>query len=61
VINSDWDRPYSREKAAFPIDFVKDKKFWPTVGRVDNAYGDRNLVCSCLPVEEYKEQELVEV
>ncbi|MEM7109350.1 MAG: aminomethyl-transferring glycine dehydrogenase, partial [Bacteroidota bacterium] len=47
VINSDWDRPYSREKAAFPIDFVKDKKFWPTVGRVDNAYGDRNLVCSC--------------
>ncbi|MEM8567191.1 MAG: aminomethyl-transferring glycine dehydrogenase subunit GcvPB, partial [Bacteroidota bacterium] len=60
VINSDWDRPYSREKAAFPIDFVKDNKFWPSVGRVDNAYGDRNLVCSCLPVEEYKEEDLAE-
>lgn len=60
VINSNWDRPYSREKAAFPMEFVRENKFWPTVGRVDNAYGDRNLVCSCLPVEEYKEESLAE-
>ena len=60
VINSEWERPYSREKAAFPLPFVRDNKFWPTVGRVDNAYGDRNLVCSCLPVDEYKEEDLAE-
>ncbi|MEO1098037.1 MAG: aminomethyl-transferring glycine dehydrogenase [Bacteroidota bacterium] len=60
VINSEWDKPYSREKAAFPLPFVRENKFWPTVGRVDNAYGDRNLVCSCLPVDEYKEEDLAE-
>lgn len=55
VITSDhWDRPYSREKAAYPLSYVRDNKFWPSVGRVDNAYGDRNLVCSCLPLEEYE-------
>lgn len=54
VITADnWDRPYSRQKAAYPLPFVRDAKFWPAVSRVDNAYGDRNLVCSCLPIEEY--------
>lgn len=48
-----WDRPYSREKAAFPLPYVKARKFWPSVSRIDNAYGDRNLVCACLPTEEY--------
>ncbi len=54
VITADsWNRPYSRQKAAYPLSFVKEAKFWPSVSRVDNAYGDRNLVCSCLPIEEY--------
>ena len=54
VITADsWNLPYSRQKAAYPLSFVKEAKFWPTVSRVDNAYGDRNLVCSCLPMEEY--------
>jgi glycine dehydrogenase len=54
IITADaWTRPYSRQKAAFPLSFVKEQKFWPSVSRVDNAYGDRNLVCSCLPIEEY--------
>ncbi|MCB0489386.1 MAG: aminomethyl-transferring glycine dehydrogenase [Cyclobacteriaceae bacterium] len=54
VITADnWDRPYTRQKAAYPLAFVKDAKFWPAVSRIDNAYGDRNLVCSCLPIEEY--------
>jgi glycine dehydrogenase len=55
VISSDWNHPYSREKAVFPLSWVRDQKFWPSVGRVDNAYGDRNLVCSCLPIEAYME------
>jgi glycine dehydrogenase len=55
VITADnWTRPYSRQKAAYPLSFVKEAKFWPSVSRVDNAYGDRNLVCSCLPIEEYE-------
>jgi len=54
VITADeWTLPYSRQKAAFPLPFVKEAKFWPSVSRIDNAYGDRNLVCSCLPIEEY--------
>lgn len=58
VITADqWTRPYSRQKAAYPLPFVKDSKFWPSVSRVDNAYGDRNLVCSCLPIEEYTKNE----
>ncbi len=58
VITADeWIRPYSRQKAAFPLAFVKEGKFWPSVSRVDNAYGDRNLVCSCLPIEEYAKAE----
>lgn len=61
VITADvWDRPYGRQKAAYPLSFVKDAKFWPSVSRIDNAYGDRNLVCSCLPIEEYAKKESVE-
>ncbi len=57
VVTSDaWDRPYSRQKAAYPLPFVREAKFWPGVSRVDNAYGDRNLVCSCLPVEAFEEK-----
>ncbi len=58
VITADeWSRPYSRQKAAYPLPYVKEVKFWPSVGRVDNAYGDRNLVCSCLPMEDYSKAE----
>lgn len=54
VVSADeWNRPYSRQKAAYPLPFVRDAKFWPAIGRIDNAYGDRNLMCSCLPIEEY--------
>lgn len=53
VLSGEWTMPYSREKAVFPIAYVKEGKFWPTVRRIDSAYGDRNLVCSCIPVEEY--------
>jgi len=50
-----WNFPYSREKAAFPLDFISENKFWPTVRRTDDAFGDRNLVCSCAPIEAYME------
>jgi glycine dehydrogenase len=50
---AEWNHPYSREQAGFPSAAQRAHKFWPAVGRVDNVYGDRNLVCSCLPVEEY--------
>lgn len=53
VVSDSWEKPYSREKAAYPLVWVRDNKFWPSVGRVDNAYGDRNLVCSCAPIEAY--------
>nr|MCU0343899.1 aminomethyl-transferring glycine dehydrogenase [Ignavibacterium sp.] len=53
VISDNWNYPYSREKAAYPASWTKLNKFWPSVSRVDSAYGDRNLVCSCLPVSEY--------
>jgi glycine dehydrogenase len=53
VIASDWDRPYTREQAAFPTAETRAAKFWPAVGRVESAYGDRNLVCSCLPTDAY--------
>ena len=49
----EWDRPYTREQAAFPAPWVRERKFWPFVARVDNAYGDRNLMCLCPPVETY--------
>jgi glycine dehydrogenase len=53
VTSDTWDRPYAREKAAFPLKWVRDRKFWPSVSRINNAHGDRNLVCSCLPIEAY--------
>lgn len=48
-----WSFPYTREQAAFPLDYIAENKFWPSVRRVDEAYGDRNLVCSCAPIEAY--------
>jgi glycine dehydrogenase len=56
VTSNDWSYPYSREMAAFPLEYVSQNKFWPTVRRVDDAYGDRNLICSCAPIESYMEQ-----
>ena len=53
VTGTEWDRPYSREQAAFPAPWLRVHKYWPSVARVDNAYGDRNLVCSCPPIEAY--------
>ncbi|MFN7331896.1 MAG: glycine dehydrogenase (aminomethyl-transferring), partial [Flavobacterium sp.] len=50
---NEWNFPYSREAAAFPLEYLHDNKFWPSVRRVDDAYGDRNLVCSCAPIEAY--------
>ena len=50
---ADWDRPYSREQGCFPPGAFRVDKYWPPVGRVDNAYGDRNLICTCPPVEAY--------
>jgi glycine cleavage system P protein (glycine dehydrogenase) len=53
VTKSEWTHPYSREEAAYPVDRLRDFKFWPAVARVDNAYGDRHLVCTCPPMEAY--------
>jgi glycine dehydrogenase len=53
VMSDEWQRPYTREQAAYPAPWVKDYKFWPAVGRIDNVYGDRNLFCICPPLEEY--------
>jgi glycine dehydrogenase len=53
VVSDAWTHAYSRERAAFPLAWVRERKFWPTVGRIESAYGDRNLVCSCPPIEEY--------
>jgi glycine dehydrogenase len=55
ICTNEWDRPYSREKAAFPVERLHISKFWPTVARVNNTYGDRNLVCTCEPVSSYAE------
>ena len=54
VVSDSWSAPYSREKAAFPTEWTRTHKFWPSVGRINNAYGDRNLVCSCPPIEDYE-------
>jgi glycine dehydrogenase len=56
VVANDWTKKYSREQAAFPLHWVRQNKFWPSVGKVDSAYGDRNLVCSCAPIEAYIEE-----
>ena len=54
ALNDNWDFPYSREKAVFPLQWLKVKKFWPTVRRINDAYGDRNLICSCPPMSDYE-------
>ena len=56
ALSDDWNRPYSREKAVFPLLQVRARKFWPSVSRIDSAYGDRNLVCSCVPTDAYAEE-----
>ncbi|HEY9794755.1 MAG TPA: aminomethyl-transferring glycine dehydrogenase [Leptolyngbyaceae cyanobacterium] len=53
LIASEWNHPYAREQAAYPAPWTREHKFWPPVGRIDNAFGDRNFVCSCLPMEAY--------
>jgi glycine dehydrogenase len=58
VTSDAWAHPYSRQEAAYPLPFVRANKFWPAVARIDNPYGDRNLICSCPPMEAYEEQEL---
>ena len=49
-----WDLPYTREQAAYPVSWLKDYKFWPSVGRIDGGYGDRNLICTCADISEYE-------
>lgn len=57
MLTSDsWEMPYTREKAAFPLEYIAENKFWPGVRRVDDAYGDRNLICSCAPIEAYMQE-----
>ena len=57
IVNEKWDRPYTREVGAYPAPWIRANKFWPTCGRVDNVYGDRNLVCTCPPLEAYMDEE----
>jgi glycine dehydrogenase len=54
VTATGWSHPYTRERAAYPLPFVRERKYWPPVGRIDNAYGDRHLFCSCPPLEEFQ-------
>ncbi len=56
VVSDEWKHPYSRTKAAYPVEGIKENKFWPAVARVDDAYGDRNFICSCEPIESYMEE-----
>ncbi|WP_321324224.1 aminomethyl-transferring glycine dehydrogenase [Thiomicrorhabdus sp.] len=58
VMNSEWNHSYSREQAAYALESLQQVKYWPPVGRVDNVYGDRNLVCSCPPLTEYEQEEM---
>ena len=57
VISSDWKHSYTREQAAFPLPYIRENKFWPSIARVNNTYGDRNLICTCEPVSSYVEAE----
>ncbi len=59
IVTDKWENPYSREKAAFPLPYIRESKYWTYVSRVDDAYGDRNLVCSCLPMEAYADSEVI--
>jgi glycine dehydrogenase len=58
ICANEWTKPYSRQEAAFPLPFVQENKFWPSVSRVNNTYGDRNLICTCEPIESYMEPAL---
>ena len=55
LLASEWTHPYTREQAAYPLPALRARKYWPPVRRADNVHGDRNLVCSCPPVEDYAE------
>lgn len=57
IMNDQWNSPYTREKAAYPLPYLRNNKYFAPVSKIDNAYGDRNLVCTCLPIEEYEMQE----
>jgi glycine dehydrogenase len=59
VISDNWNKPYSRELAAYPEAYLADNKYWVTVARVNDAHGDRNLICSCAPIEDYIEESVV--
>jgi glycine dehydrogenase len=54
LISDEWSHPYPREQAAYPGPWLRDGKFWPSVARIDNPWGDRNLSCTCPPVSEYE-------
>lgn len=60
VMANDWPYPYSRERAAYPLSWLRTAKFWPVVARVDGSYGDRNLMCACPPMEDYQEEASLE-
>jgi glycine dehydrogenase len=55
LLQGDWRKPYSKERAFFPLQQLREDKYWPPVGRIDNVYGDRNLVCTCPPPEAYRQ------
>jgi glycine dehydrogenase len=55
IMQDAWDRPYSRMQAAYPLPYVREKKSWPSIGRVNNTHGDRTLICSCPPMEAYEQ------
>ena len=57
VTADEWAHTYSREQAAFPAPWTREHKFWPPVARIDNGYGDRNLICTCPPMEAYEDEE----
>jgi glycine dehydrogenase len=57
ILSAKWERKYSRETGAYPAPWIRANKFWPTCGRVDNVYGDRNLVCTCPPLSAYEDDE----
>jgi glycine dehydrogenase len=61
VTSDSWNHAYSRERAAYPVPWLKEHKFWPAVARVDNVYGDRNIFCSCPPVENFVEQQPAQI
>jgi glycine dehydrogenase len=55
----EWRFPYTREEAAYPLQYVRENKFWASVQRVDEAFGDRNLVCTCAPIESYANKQVI--